>query len=191
MHTGATQVPVSVREWEMISEQGMYFKGGRYAKSSKVQINMSWNHCRSFCLRFNRPVFLRVDTKAEVVAAFQQEKLSLQYEVGLYRLKAESVAQKIWAVGAKHKYEFMEDRFSNKHLLRGAIANAVALDEPVKPKIPVSNETLQAFREGTRIYPAACPRCMCLSGHILKPIPKPVLHPVYASQLDDLSCIMS
>ena len=140
-------VPVSVAEWELISEQGVYFKDGRYADSSKVQINMAWNHWRSFCLRFNRPLFLRVDTRAEVVAAFQQAKLFLQYETGLFSLKAESVAQKIWAVGSKHKSEFLEDPFTNNQLLRDALANAVALDDPVKPKIPVSNETLQAMRQ--------------------------------------------
>jgi hypothetical protein len=90
---------------------------------------------------------LKVDTRAEVVAAFQQAKLFLQYEVGLFRLKAESVAQKIWAVGAKHKAEYQEDPFANNQLLRDAIADAVALDDPVKPKIPVSNETLQALRQ--------------------------------------------
>ena len=64
----------------------------------------------------------------------------------MFRLKAESVAQKIWAVGTKHKSEFLEDPFANNQLLRDAIANAVAKDGPVKPKIPVSNETLQALR---------------------------------------------
>ena len=135
-------IPVSVEEWEIISEQGVYFKDGRLADRSKVQINMAWNHWRSFCLRFNRPLYLRIDTRAEVVAAFQQAKLFLQYEVGLFRLKAESVAQKIWAVGAKHKAEHQEDPFANNQLRRDAIADAVALDDPLRPKIPVSNETL-------------------------------------------------
>ena len=121
--TSIRLIPVSVKEWEIISEQGVYFKDGRFADTSKVQINMAWNHWRSFCLRFNRPLFLKVDTRAraEVVAAFQQAKLFLQYEVGLFRLKTESVAQKIWAVGAKHKAEYQEDPFANNQLLRDAI----------------------------------------------------------------------
>ena len=65
----------------------------------------------------------------------------------MFRLKAESVAQKIWTVGAKHKAEHQEDPFSNNQLLRDAIADVVALDDPIKPKIPVSNETLQALRQ--------------------------------------------
>ena len=65
----------------------------------------------------------------------------------MFRLKAESVAQKIWAVGVKHKSEFLEDPFTNNQLLRDAIANAVAKDDPSKPKIPVSNDTLQAMRQ--------------------------------------------
>jgi site-specific DNA-cytosine methylase len=140
-------IPVSVKEWEIISEQGVYFKDGRYADTSKVQINRAWNHWRSFCIRFNRPLFLKIDTRVEKVAAFQQAKLFLQYEVGLFKQKAESVAQKIWAVGAKHKAEYLEDPFVNNQLLRDAIADAVALDDPVKPKIPVSNETLQALQQ--------------------------------------------
>ena len=70
-------------------------KDGRFANTPKVQINMVGNHWRSFCLSFNRPLFLKIHTRAEVVAAFQQAKLFLQYEVGLFRLKAESVAQMI------------------------------------------------------------------------------------------------
>ena len=34
-------IPVSVKEWEIISEQGVYFKDGRYANTSKVHINMA------------------------------------------------------------------------------------------------------------------------------------------------------
>ena len=94
-------VPVSIEEWEIISEQGVYFKDARYADNSQVQINMSWNHWRSFCLRFNRPMFLRVDTRAGMIAAFQQAKLFLQYETGMFKLKAESVAQK--NMGSWHK----------------------------------------------------------------------------------------
>ena len=33
-------IPVSLKEWEIISEQGVCFKDGRYANTSKVQINM-------------------------------------------------------------------------------------------------------------------------------------------------------
>ena len=140
----AAAIPVSRQELEIMSAQGEYFKDGRYAEDSKIQIEMSWAHWRSFCLRFKRPLYLRIDTLTEVTAAAQQARMFLHYETGLHNIKAQSVVQKIWAVGSRHKSAYFDDPFAGNQLLRATLADAVARDEPQKPKVPLTNETLSA-----------------------------------------------
>ena len=82
------------------------YTDGRYAIDSKVQLDLGWRHWRSFCLRMNRPLFLRLSNPTDCAAAASHAKLFLHYETALHDVKARSVAQKIWAVGVKHKNQF-------------------------------------------------------------------------------------
>lgn len=100
----------------------------------------------------NRPLFLRSNTFNECVAAAAQAKLFLHYETGLHDIKATSVAQKLWAVGVKHKDQFYDDPFANNQMVKDAIADAVAKDEPQRPKIPISNETLVILRKKLNLH---------------------------------------
>ena len=68
----------------------------------------------------------------------------LHYETGLHNIKAQSVVQKIRAVGSRHKSAYFDDPFAGNQLLRATLADVVALDEPQKPKVPLTNETLSA-----------------------------------------------
>ena len=148
----AAAIPVTPQELEIMSAQGEYFKDGRYAEDSKAQIEMSWAHWRSSCLRFKRPMYLRINTLAEVTAAAQQARMFLHYETGLHNIKAQSAVQKIWAVGSRHKSAYFDDPFAGNQLLRATLADAVALDEPQKPKIPLTNETLSALKSKLNLH---------------------------------------
>ena len=145
-------IPVVPQELELMSAQGEYFKDGRYVEDSKIQIAMSWAHWRSFCLRFGRPLYLRIDTLAEVTAAAQQARMFLHYETALFHIKAQSVVQKIWAVGSRHKAAYYDDPFAGNQLLRATLSDAIALDEPQKPKIPLTNETLRTLRSKLNLH---------------------------------------
>jgi hypothetical protein len=54
-----------------------------------------------------------------------------------------------------------------------AVLIAMSWEPPTRPEMHYA-----MYRGGARICPAACPGCMCPSGHILKSVLKPVLHPV-------------
>ena len=133
-------------ELALISAQGVFCTDGRYAMDSKTQLDLGWRHWRSFCLRMNRPLFLRSDNPTECAAAAAQAKLFLHYETALHDAKARSVAQQIWTVGVKHENQFQGDPFAGNQMVQDALADAVAKDEPQKPKVPITNETLVQLR---------------------------------------------
>ena len=89
---------------------------------------------------------MKSNTIAERAAAAAQAHLFITYETALFDIRAQSVAQKIWAVGSRHKSAHIEDPFSGNDLVKSVIADAVALDAPQEPKIPVTNTTLAALR---------------------------------------------
>ena len=78
----------------------------------------------------NRPLFLRSSNPTECAAAAAQAKLFLHYETALHNVKAQSVAQKDWTVGVKHKGQFQGDLFAENQMVKDALADAVAKDEP-------------------------------------------------------------
>ena len=86
----------------------------------------------------NRPLFLRSSNPTDYAAAAAQAKLFLHYETALHDVKARSVAQKIWAVGVKHKDQFQGDPFAGNQMVKDALADAIAKDEPQKPKVPTN-----------------------------------------------------
>ena len=69
------------------------------------------------------------------------------YETACFDQKATSVAQKLWAVGVHHKAALRADPFVGNALVKTMLADACALDEPSKQKIPVTNTTLAALRD--------------------------------------------
>ena len=142
----AAAMPMVKEELALISAQGVFYTDGRYAMDSKAQLDLGWRHWRSFCLRMNRPLFLRSSNPTECAAAAAQAKLFLHYETALHDVKARSVAQKIWAVGVKHKDQFQGDPFAGNQMVKDALADAMAKDEPQKPKVPITNETLVQLR---------------------------------------------
>ena len=111
----------------------------------KKQAELGWKHWLSFCVRFKKPFFLKSETQEERAAAAAQAQLFLTYETACFDLKASSVAAKIWGVGVRHKAALRVDHFSGSTLVRTMLADAVALDEPQKQKIPITNTTLQAL----------------------------------------------
>ena len=80
-------------EVALISAQGVFYTDGRYAMDSKTQLDLGWRYWRSFCLRMNRPLFLRSSNPTECAAAAAQARLFLHYETALHDVKARSVAQ--------------------------------------------------------------------------------------------------
>jgi integrase len=143
---GLIDVPVCAEELLKMSDQLERYACGRLNDDSKKQADLGWKHWLSFCARFKKPFFLKSETQEERAAAAAQAQLFLTYETACFNLKASSVAAKIWGVGVQHKAALRADPFSGNTLVRTMLADAVALDEPQKQKIPVTNTTLQALR---------------------------------------------
>ena len=143
---GLIDVPVCAEELLKMSDQLERYACGRLNDDSKKQADLGWKHWLSFCARFKKPFFLKSETQEERAAAAAQAQLFLTYETACFNLKASSVAAKIWGVGVQHKAALRADPFSGNALVRTMLADAVALDEPQKQKIPVTNTTLQALR---------------------------------------------
>jgi site-specific DNA-cytosine methylase/integrase len=142
-----TNVPVTAEELKLMSDQLVGFSGARLAEGSKKEADMGWAHWLSFCSRFHKPIFLNSETQSERAAAAAQAQLFLCYETACFDQKATSAAQKLWAVGVHHKAALRADPFVGNALVKTMLADACALDEPSKQKIPVTNTTLAALRD--------------------------------------------
>ena len=142
-----TNVKVNAAELKLMSDQLVGFSGARLAEGSKKEADMGWAHWMSFCSRFHKPIFLNSETQVEKAAAAAQAQLFLCYETGCFDQKATSATQKLWAVGVRHKAALRADPFAGNALVKTMLADACALDEPTKQKIPVTNTTLNALRD--------------------------------------------
>ena len=147
----AAYLPLDVRELELMQERHRLTKFARLADDSLTAVKNGWKHWESFCKRFNRPRFLKIDTVTQQAAATDQAELFMNYETAVHNIKAETVVQKLWAVGAKHKQARMPDPFHNNKLYKTMIANNTALDEPSLPKVPVTNSTLREIRRNLQL----------------------------------------
>lgn len=136
-------VPVTLEEIRLMSDQLDKITLGRLDPNSLKAADMGWQHWMSFCSRFKKPLFLKSETQEEAAAAAAQAQLFLTYETACFNVKAVSVAQKIWAVGVRHKVSFRPDPFSGNSLVRAVVADAVSLDEPAQQKVPITNTTLE------------------------------------------------
>ena len=99
------------------------------------------------CSRFHKPIFLNSETQSKRAAAAAQAQFFLCYETACFDQKATSAAQKLWAVGVHHKAALRADPVVGNSLAKTMLADACALDEPPKQKIPVTNTTLAALRD--------------------------------------------
>ena len=93
-----------------------------------------------------------MDTVAQQASAAAQVELFINYECAVHDIRAETVVQKLWAVGAKHRQARMPDPFHNNSLLKWIIANNRALDDPSMLKVPVINSTLKEIRRNLQLH---------------------------------------
>ena len=137
-----TNKPLSLLELRLMSDQLSKITLGRLDEDSIKAEDMGWKHWMSFCSRFRKPIFLKCETHDEAAAAAAQAQLFMTYETACFDIKAASVAQKLWAVGVRHKATFRADPMSGNAMVKAVIADAVALDTPSEQKIPITNTTL-------------------------------------------------
>ena len=69
------------------------------------------------------------------------------YETACFDQKTTSAAQKLWTVGVQHKADLRADPVVGNALVKTTLADACALDEPSKQKIPMAKTPLAALRD--------------------------------------------
>ena len=99
----AAHLPLDAREITLMQARHRLTKFTRLADDSLTAMNNGWKHWESFCKRFNRPMFLRMETAVQQASASDQAELFMDYETAVHDIKAETMVQKPWAVRAKHK----------------------------------------------------------------------------------------